>query len=176
MFETSIEGNDIYLGFDCILNLENDLAHLIPEERRRNGDYQSLENFVLRTGAGLEQIIVLIRAGAFRFLGVDKKALLWEAHLLLNKTRGSQEQVVQLFGSGGSTVRLPALKTEFLEDLYDEIELLGFPVSGSMFDLAKSAYRGNAVARDLTELRGQVVRIVGKLVATKPVKPKQEPI
>lgn len=172
MFETSIEGNDIYLGFDCILNLENDLAHLIPEERRRNGDYQSLENFVLRTGAGLEQIIVLIRAGAFRFLGVDKKALLWEAHLLLNKTRGSQEQVVQLFGSGGSTVRLPALKTEFLEDLYDEIELLGFPVSGSMFDLAKSAYRGNAVARDLTELRGQVVRIVGKLVATKPVKTK----
>src|SRR5690554_7156474 len=51
-FDTSINGTDIFLGFDCLLNLESRLAKLIPEERQRNGKYISLENFSLRTGAG----------------------------------------------------------------------------------------------------------------------------
>src|SRR5690554_183057 len=48
---TSIDGQDIYLGFDCLLNLERKLAELIPHERQQNGDYTHLENFILRTGA-----------------------------------------------------------------------------------------------------------------------------
>src|SRR5690606_1199503 len=56
ILNTSITGRDIYLGFDCLLNLEGKLATLIPIERQRNGDYTSLENFILRTGAGLEQV------------------------------------------------------------------------------------------------------------------------
>ncbi|MGE8423211.1 MAG: hypothetical protein ACN6PI_10295, partial [Sphingobacterium siyangense] len=36
-FNTSIQGKDIYLGFDCLLNLEGKLAHRIIEEREANG-------------------------------------------------------------------------------------------------------------------------------------------
>src|SRR5699024_10040416 len=80
-FNTSIQGTKVYLGFDCLLHLENKLALQIPEERKQNGVYTSLENFYLRTGAGIEQMVILIRSGAFQFLEVDKKTLLWEAHL-----------------------------------------------------------------------------------------------
>ncbi|MDM1554245.1 DNA polymerase III subunit alpha [Chryseobacterium sp. POL2] len=171
-FDTSIEGSDIYLGFDCLLNLENRLAQLIPEERKRNGEYLSLENFNLRTGAGLEQIIILIRSGAFRFLRTGKKELLWEAHLLLNKSRTTHTQVGQLFTNTVERPQLPVFVTDELENLYDEIELMGFPVSGSMFDLAKSDYRGNVTAKTLVPYCGQIVRVVAHLVTYKTVRTK----
>lgn len=171
-FATSIEGKDIYLGFDCLLNLDSSLAHLIAEERMRNGEYLSLENFNLRTSAGLDQIIILIRSGAFRFLGVGKKELLWEAHLLLNKNKNSAAQPGQLFFNNAVRLQLPVLISDKLEDLYDEIELMGFPVSGSVFDLAKSNYRGNVTAKTLAPSCGRIVRVVAFLVVTKPVRTK----
>src|SRR5699024_2172601 len=146
IYNTAIDGKDIYLGFDCLLNLENNLAKLIPEERERNGAYTGLENFNLRTGAGLEQIVILIRCGAFRFLGIGKKELLWESHLLLNKSREKHKQIGQLFPNTAEKPQLPTFETDELEHLYDEIELMEFPISGSMFDLAKSTYRGNVTA------------------------------
>src|SRR5690606_28383842 len=81
--KTSISGKDIYLGFDCLQNLEAKLAVTILAERHRHGEYSSLENFIMRTGAGLEQVVVLIRCGALRFTKMNKKELLWEAHYLL---------------------------------------------------------------------------------------------
>ena len=62
--------------------------------------------------------------------------------------------------------------TDELENLYDEIELMGFPVSGSIFDLAKSDYRGNASAQTLSSYRGQTVRIVAHLATYKTVRTK----
>lgn len=73
MYNTTIYDKDIYLGFDGLQSLEHKLARQIVTERQRNGPYKSLENFVLRTGAGLEQLVILIRVGAFRFLETGKK-------------------------------------------------------------------------------------------------------
>lgn len=171
-YDTSITGNDIYLGFDCLLNLESRLAQIIPEERKHNGEYLSLENFNLRTGAGLEQIIILIRCGAFRFLRTSKKELLWEAHLLLNKTRNTSTQVGQLFYSNAEKPQLPVFVTDELENLYDEIELMGFPVSGSVFDLAKSDFRGNVTAKTMASYQSQIIRVVAYLVTSKTVRTK----
>lgn len=196
---TTIYGEDIYLGFDGLLNLEERLARQIPLEREQHGDYQGLENFVLRTGAGLEQLIVLIRCGAFRFLGMGKKELLWEAHLLLSGQKHKAPAGVPLFASMATKPTLPALETSLLEDLYDEIELMGFPISGSFFDLARSDFRGDVLAAGLsavaafaaeaaTESRAaaavaapqarsahqtvQTVRMVGDFVCDKDVKTK----
>lgn len=169
--KTSIKGKDIYLGFDCLQNLEAKLAVTIPAERSRNGDYSSLENFVMRTGAWLEQATVLIRCGALRFTGINKKELLWEAHYLLagKKSEPLNEIFPQL---ETSKPVLPKLETSIVEDLYDELELIGFPVSSNMFELAKSPYRGNAMASDLPALEGKTVRMVGDFVTDKTVRTK----
>src|SRR5690606_31406512 len=55
--KTAIRGTDIYLGFDGLQNLEGRLAVNIPAERLKNGNFSSLDNFVMRTGAGLEQVV-----------------------------------------------------------------------------------------------------------------------
>ncbi|HTN18284.1 MAG TPA: PHP domain-containing protein, partial [Chitinophagaceae bacterium] len=81
-----IRGKEVYLGFDCLQHLEQQYATLIPLERQENGPFRSLEDFVLRTGITLDQLIILVRTGAFSFTGIGKKELLWEAHLLLSST------------------------------------------------------------------------------------------
>jgi len=172
IFNTRIDGKDIYLGFDGLLHMGSELAHLIPVERERNGPYSSLENFTLRTGAGLEQIIVLIRCGAFRFTGTGKKELLWEAHLLLSKAK-KQIEHVPLFENVMSKPVLPKLETSLLEDLYDEIELMGFVVSATLFDLARSEYRGDTDAENLAAFEGKTIRMVGDLVTDKTVRTKK---
>ena len=171
-FNTSIHGKDIYLGFDCLLHLENELARRIVEERERHGEYQSLEQFIQRTSAGLEQVIILIRVGALRFTGDGKKPLLWQAHLLMNKHRPKQVGQV-LFETTSKKPVLPPLEENVLEDYYDEMELMGFCVTGSMFDLARSDYRGDVLAKDLAQHEGKIIRMVGDFVCEKFVKTKR---
>ncbi|WP_134091904.1 DNA polymerase III subunit alpha [Olivibacter sp. XZL3] len=169
VFNTTIYGEDIFLGFDCLQNLEGKLAQLIPEERQRHGAYTGLENFMLRTGASLEQLIILIRIGALRFTGTGKKELLWEAHLLLGTDKKRNNGPALFEGMSRKPV-LPKLESSVVEDLYDELELIGFPVSGSLFDLARSGYRGDTLACDLLSREGQTVRMVGDFVAEKQVR------
>ena len=170
LYGATIEGKDIYLGFDCLLNLEGSLAAMIAEERGHNGEYASLENFMIRTGARLEQLIVLIRCGAFRFTGTGKKELLWEAHLLLNNNKKQGQN--SLFENTIKKPMLPKLETSLLEDIYDEIDLIGFPITATMFDLLRSDYRGTVNARDLAIMEGHIVRIVCDFVCDKHVQTK----
>lgn len=170
-FNTCIYGKEIYLGFDCLLNLDKHIGMMIPEERLRNGEYTSLENFIFRTGAGLEQVIILIRCGAFRFIGVRKKELLWEAHMLLNGVKQERENNL-LFQSFNRKPVLPDLDYDVVEDLYDEIELMGFTVSGTMFELAKTTFRGDVPALLLDQMEGKIVRMIGDFVCDKYVQTK----
>lgn len=53
------------------------------------------------------------------------------------------------------------------------MELIGFTVTGTLFDLAKSDYRGELGAETLISNEGRVIRIVGDFVAEKYVKTKR---
>lgn len=172
VFNTSIRGKDIYLGFDCLLNLEGKLAHRIIEEREANGTYTSLENFVKRTQTGIEQVVILIRVGALRFTGTGKKQLLWAAHLMMSKHKPVAAGIA-LFETESRKPILPPLEEDILEDYYDEMELIGFCVTGTLFDLAKSDYRGDMPARELYLHEGKIIRIVGDFVCEKFVKTKR---
>ena len=165
---TLLRGTDIYLGFIHIKDLETTMAQLIPQERATNGPYTGMEDLVNRTHTSLEQLIILIRIGAMRFTGKDKKALLWEAHVLLNKS--ARPECPKLFASAIKSFTLPAFESTAIEDAYDELELLGFPVTIGMFDLLQTGYRGECMAKELTDHVGRQVRMVGNYVTTKYVR------
>ena len=84
-YKTTIYGTDIYLGFIHIMSIEYKLATSIEEIRNAEGPFTGLNDFVARVNPGLEQLILLIKAGAFRFTGKKKAVLLWEAHMMINK-------------------------------------------------------------------------------------------
>lgn len=64
---------------------------------------------------------------------------------------------------------LPELTTTALEDAYHELELLGYPVSLSMFELLKTSFRGNVMSKQMNTHIGSVVRMVGLYVCEKTV-------
>lgn len=171
--KVTIKGDIAHLGLIGIQGLESRFMELIPAERERNGDYQNLEDFVRRTGITLEQSILLIRIGALRFTGRTKKELLWEIYNYLGN-KIPKAPSAELFAVGSKTIVLPEMDTSKLEDAYNELELLGFPVSLNMFDLLKTSFRGEIMAAELTSHIGKTVRMVGQYVCEKTVHTKNK--
>jgi DNA polymerase-3 subunit alpha len=165
---TTLYGNDVYLGFIHIDNLEHKLALRIVKEREKHGPYLNLNDLIQRVHLTLEATILLIRINALRFTNRNKKELLWEAHQLLGNKPVVQE--TNLFQCQPKSYLLPVLSHSLLEDAYDEMELLGFPVSMSSFELLQTQFRGEIMATEMVGLVGKKVRMVGNLVATKYVR------
>ncbi len=164
----------IYVGFVHIMDFERTLAMDIVKSRDDFGEYDGLEDFTERVKIGLEQLLILIRTGAFNFTGKTKAVLHWEAHVLIN--RGMVKKQVNgpvLFGGMARKFTLPELQTDTVMDSYDEIELLGFPVSSSYFDLLQTGFRGEVKADALVNCIGKMVRMIGHLVTIKYVKTKR---
>jgi len=167
----SISGDQVHLGFIGIKGLEDKIIQLVPEERSKNGRYNDLEDFVKRTAISLEQLIILIRVGALRFTAKSKKTLLWDAHLLLGQKK-KPENHTELFQLKSKSYSLPELNNTDLENAYHELEILGFPVTLTMFDLLKTAYRGEARTKNLLSYLGQTIKVVGLYVCEKTVRTK----
>jgi DNA polymerase III alpha subunit len=163
---TSISGTTIWLGFVHVQNLEQNTINRILNERNSRGPFHSLADFTERIPVTKEQLILLIRLGAFRFTGQQKSNLLWEAHLLLKKQTKTVTSFA-LFQTTTKKFRLPQLQHEQVKDAYDEIELLGFPVSIPVFDMLQTRFRGEIQAKEITNNTGRKVRMVGRLVTIK---------
>jgi len=162
---TVIRGKKIYLGLDMIKDVEHGLINELLTERNTSGLFQSVDDFVNRVSVSLDQLSALIRVGAFRFTGKDKKTLLWHAHFLLSNT-GKSHKKLTLFDPPVKKYKLPEIEHESIEDVYDEIELLGFSLS-NIFDLLKEKPEGCIMARDQMNHVGKEVSMLGYLITTK---------
>jgi DNA polymerase-3 subunit alpha len=114
----------------------------------------------------LEQVRLLIRVGAFRFTGKTKQKLLWEAMLFFSSVQAKPVHNEVLFDTEPRNYPLPVLQRNELEDAFDEIELLGFPLCDP-FRLLQTTDYGDARASDLPGKINRRVRIVGYVVTTK---------
>jgi DNA-directed DNA polymerase III PolC len=163
---TTIYAKEIFIGFIHLKSLEAKIAKEIIADRILNGEYKSLDNFLRRITLGLEQIRILIRMGAFRFTGKSKQHLLWEAMLYFSSAKTRNKTTVDLFDTEPKEYPLPLLQHNELENAFDEIELLGFPLCDP-FRLLATSERGDTVARDLGNKLGKHVHIIGYVVTTK---------
>jgi DNA polymerase-3 subunit alpha len=166
-YKTTIYGTEIYLGFIHIMSIESDLAMSV-EEIRKAGPFTGLDDFIVRVNPGLEQLILLIKAAAFRFTGKTKAVLLWEAHMMINRSK--HEETRPLFSPAVKKFTLPQLEHGRVEDFYDEVELFGFPVTMSWFDMLETTFRGEVHSCDLMKYVGKKIRMVGHLVTVKYIK------
>ena len=126
---TNIKGNVVYVGFIHIKRLQSKLIETIIEERNANGMYLHLQDFIERTNVGLEQLNTLVSIGAFRFTGKTKKQLLWEANFLQKKNQPALHVGQRLFDDKPVQFTLPELADCHLDDLYDEMEIMGFTLT-----------------------------------------------
>ena len=169
---TTLHGKTAYIGFVHLQGLEAEFAQAIVSERLTSGRYRGLADFMERLRPKMEQMVILIRSGAFAFTGKGKPALLWEAHAYHGKMSSYRNKFHGMRGliQTPDDFRLPAMKTEPLEDAYDEIELFGFPVTLTWFDMLKTRFRGEVFAKNMMQHVGSQHRMLGHLVSLKYVK------
>ncbi len=174
-YESLVSGTTIYLGFNLVELLEINTVKKILEERRRNGSFKNLYDFVRRVDIGIAQLRLLIRLGAFRFAEKNKALLLWKAHWYHNQ-RDNNKDLPQLFQTPQPKVKLHLPQNSDLEDAYDEIELLGFPVSLSYFQMLEAFPDNGVTANDLVNYAGKRIQITALLVDIKYVWTKHKQI
>jgi len=165
--ETVIRDKVIYLGLGVIRDLEHPVIERILQSKRQEGDFTDWDDFLERVSIGLEQCVLLIRIGAFRFTGFNKKELLWKAQLHFMQTRIAISS--SLFGVEKKHFQIPDLPHYALEDAYDEMEILGFPLC-SPFDLIEEAQRNFIDAEMLPQQLGKVVQGIVYFITCKPTR------
>jgi DNA polymerase-3 subunit alpha/error-prone DNA polymerase len=168
MYQTTVYGIDVYLGLMQLKSLNADLIDTIIKERSSNGDFKSLEDFINRIQVGLESIQTLIFIGAFRFTAQTKSQLIIIARMLLVNFKIENASLL-LLQEPIKEFKLPVVERSFFEDAFDEIEILGFPVSCSPFDLLQTNYQSVVVAKNLTDYLKKEVKLLAYLVSIKQV-------
>ena len=165
---TTLNGRTIFMGFVHLQGLEQAFVEQFLAEREARGPFKSLEDFIARVPFKIEQLVLLIRGGAFGFTRKPKAELLWLAHL--SKSDGKKEQVDTLFQLENQHFEFPDFTVNALQNAYDEVELYGFPVSLTWFDMLKTKFRGELMACQMLNFVGQRYRMLGKLVTVKYVR------
>ncbi|TLV01074.1 DNA polymerase III subunit alpha [Dyadobacter luticola] len=160
-----IEGNNIYLGMQFLSEMEEKTIARIIEAREADGEFTSMNNFLDRVAISIEQLTILIRIDAFRFTGIDKKTLLWKAHFRLSTTPVKAPQK-HLFQTEVKDFELPTFHSSPVDDAYDQIELLGYPLC-SPFELLKYPLPPSVMSQDLHKYVGCEIIQYGYLVAVK---------
>ena len=165
---TTLNGRTVFMGFVHLQGLEQAFVERFLAEREARGPFKSLEDFISRVSFKIEQLVLLIRGGAFGFTQKTKAELLWQAHL--NKSDGKKEQPETLFQLDNQHFEFPNFTTNALQNAYDEVELYGFPVTLTWFDMLKTNFRGELMARQMLNFVGRRFRMLGKLVTVKNIR------
>lgn len=160
----TLSGKTIMLGFAMVKELEDRAMHLLLQAREET-PFESMADFVDRVPIGIEQLELFVKVGAFRFTGKSKKELTWEARLLLGSTKKKDVQP-RLFAPRPAPYRFPELYTAPLEEAFDQIELLGFPLCDP-FMLAKEDTDDGILAADVPRFLGKTVVAYGYLVTSR---------
>jgi len=168
-YTTCIYGETIYVGFIHLSGLESNVAERLLAERAANGPFHDFDDFMTRVAINLEQLEILITINAFRFTGIAKRELLIEAYRRLNKSKKTIPAST-LFNTGAPTpYQFPELHLDKREDAWDEIKLLGFPLTSpfGLIDDPQINNRRLIRVKDFPKHVGATVEIIGYLIITK---------
>jgi error-prone DNA polymerase len=174
--KATIQENNIYLGLNLIQGLESAVMENLISARQQDGEFTSVENFVERTGISLEQALLLLRSGAMRFTGQNKKTLMWLINMIFEKRKQVKKVVPgsrALMRPQAVEITIPQFESFSEEDFFDEMEFLRFSLSLSPFTMLQTNFRGQLRACDLIQHTGEVVKMLGLYVTAKPTRTKK---
>ena len=192
-FSVNAKEQKIRFGLAAIKNVGENVVEMIVAERKTNGAYTSIENFMSRVPQKVinkKSLESLIKAGAFDQFE-DRKKLLNNLDFLLEYSRDSQKNKINgqksLFDGGGkSNGKLASLKLKDSESakkrekLTWEKELLGLYISGHPLDsinLENLFYQKMTCTNEINKnLAGRSIHLCGtvstiKKIITKSGKP-----
>jgi DNA polymerase-3 subunit alpha len=176
-----VNENELYLGFIHLKEIESQTAQKIVTQRENHGAFRDFADFVERVSLGPTQLDLLIRIGAFRFCGKSKYELFWEKNTLVTAV-GEQDNHSLFSETDHQSMRvqntedesfsfasmLSVVKENALNQSFDELELLGFPLCNP-FDLIQDTSPLNAtiLARQMVSFKNRPIKMAGYFVCSK---------
>ena len=173
-------GREIRMGFMQLKGLREKTLDSILNERKANGAYRSLEEFIYRVDPDPSDLEIFIKAGCFDSIEKSRTRpqLLWIAKVRENNKKAEHQTSLDLFDNCPSVT--PAL------DSYDprtlvlfEVEILGFPLTLHPLDLYRHITDriDHIDAVQMKDYTGKTVRMIGWWITNKTVYTKnQEPM
>ncbi|MBL7732297.1 MAG: DNA polymerase III subunit alpha [Chitinophagaceae bacterium] len=163
---TNIRGEVVHTGFIHIKGLHDELTDAILADRKAHGPFLHLQDFIERIHPGLKQLNTLVSIGAFRFTGKSKKRLLWEANFLQKHNQPALHNQSPLFDEPPLSFELPELCDLPLDDLYDEMEIMGFTLRNP-FAMADDDPARYVAAKDMHLHKGKTITMLLYFIARK---------
>ncbi|MFW6138657.1 MAG: DNA polymerase III subunit alpha, partial [Spirochaetota bacterium] len=170
--------NTVYIGFMQIKNLCRETAKKLVREREENGPYTGVVDFMERTGAGLSDTVVLIKAGCFDrpeeaqeggFQHYNQPQLLYLAHKYWHMKTRSSQQTLGFYTRGITPPPMSDLPPK--QKLKNELQAFGFMVSTHPMEYYRKYLKGCRVilARELHNYIHKTVEAAAILVTAKTV-------
>ncbi|MFH0974769.1 MAG: DNA polymerase III subunit alpha [Spirochaetota bacterium] len=169
--------DSVYIGFMQIKGLSHKGIMSIIRERKANGKFKSISDFLRRTDAGPSDTDILIKAGCFDKLEkYNQPQMLFVARKFFHGKRDASSG--ELFGEVKQEEIIPPpmrgisydqkLKQEL--DIYDSF----ISVHPMIYYRKNIKEKGIIFARDIERYAGKTVRVAGILITSKTVMTKED--
>ena len=176
------KNKEVRVGLMQLKDLSQEAKEFIIHERTKNGQFTSLEEFLLRAGSHihLQDVRILIKAGCFDSIGggTPRAGLMWETLRFFGQKE--EEKTPGLFDYTQRPIPLhcsPSNQGQSSKSLMlkHESEALGLFLSLHPLDLYRDILKGldYVSARNLPDLVGKQVTTIGWLVTSKTVHTKK---
>lgn len=137
--------NGIYMGLASIKNLGKNIIDKI-EERNRNGEFKSVEDFLTRCVVGKGELETLAKSGTLDNLGYNRSELVGSSKKIIEGVKKEKEIIasgqLSLFDTNTAnqtvSIRVAPCKEYPLSEIYRmEKELTGFYLSGHPLNMSQ---------------------------------------
>ena len=166
---------EIRIGLMAIKNLSYSSAQKIISERKRNGEFKSLADFLVRTKIGFEETSILIKCGALGCFRKTRPELLRLLDIYVNKRKLLDENYNDLFLDESFQLEKEVqTKRNFsVEEICRaEFETFGYMVTKHPLYFFQEFVNDKSVtkATELPEKKGKYVKMIGWFMTSKRVK------
>ncbi len=169
---------EILIGFSAIRNMERNSADRIVNERKENGKFVSLADFLVRTHMGMEQSEILIKCGAMDCFGKTRPTLMRLLDIYYSHRKLLDNSYNDLFinDSYKLEAEVETKRQYSLEEICAaEYEAFGFMVSSHPLSFYKEIINQSGItkAADLYKSGGRQIKMIGWYMASKRIKTKK---
>jgi len=174
-YEYTGKNDEVQIGLMAIKNLSANSCHKIVDERKTDGEYHSLADFLICTKLGFEETSILIKCGAMGCLKKTRPELLRLLDIYIHKRKILNESYNDLF-LHETFVMEDEVKTNInfsaAEICKAEYETFDYMVTRHPLYFYRSETEKPDVvkAKDLQKYRGKNVKLIGWYMTSKRIK------
>jgi DNA polymerase III alpha subunit len=168
-------GKTMRIGLMAVKNLSGNSIDAIIDERKKNGRYISLADFLVRTGLGYEETAILIRCGAMGCFKQTRPELLRLLDIYIHRRKILDEKYDDLFlyETFALENEVRTNKNFTLEEICkEEYEAFGYMVTRHPlhFFSEQTEHPSVVKAKDMFRHKGEKVKMIGWYMSSKKIR------